>query len=483
MSDKYILSIDQGTTSSRVVVLDKFANLIKIYTHPFEQIHIKDAVLQDANVIYEGVKSLLDKAILEYGKDNIEAIGITNQRETTVIFDEQGIPLDKSISWQSKHTQEICETWKTLGYEPYIKKTTGLEVNAYFSASKMVHFLNQKHIKSYLKNNKALFGTMDTYLLYRLTNGESYYTDVTNASRTMLLNIHTANYDDKLLSLFNISRDMLPEVKPNKYLFGYYNDIPIKAMIGDQQSALFGHLAFSKGTMKVTYGTGAFILMNTGLDVFQSKTGLITTIAYQIDDEIHYAIEGSIFVAGSSVKWLRDKLEIIQTSQESETLAKQSKKRMYFVPAFVGLGAPYWDTNVRGSMFGITEDVTRHDIIKATLDAIAFQVKDVVDVMIKESKTPLESVYIDGGASDNNYLMQFQSDLLRCPLIKPKETEVTALGAGFLAGLGGLYKDIDYIKKYQTIVKTFKPISPYKTSIDLHEGWKKAVKSAQTFKL
>lgn len=482
MSDKYILSIDQGTTSSRVVVLNKHANLIRIYSHQFDQIHKGDAVLQDANLIYEGVKGILDQAIKDYGKTNIETIGITNQRETTVIFDRLGKPLDYSISWQSKHTQEICDTWKTLGYEPYIKKTTGLELNAYFSASKMVYFLNQKHLRKAVESKQALFGTMDTYLLYRLTNGKSYYTDVTNASRTMLLDIHSATYDQKLLNLFNIPKSALPEVKPNQFEFGSYQDIPIKAMIGDQQSALFGHLAFEKGTMKVTYGTGAFILMNTGLEVFKSKTGLISTIAYQLKDVRYYAIEGSIFVAGSSVKWLRDKLEVIKTSQESEKLAKQSKKKMYFVPAFVGLGAPYWDTDVRGSMFGITEDVTKHDIVKATLDAIAFQVKDVVDVMIKESKTPLESVFIDGGASDNNYLMQFQSDLLRCPLIKPHETEVTALGAGFLAGLGSLYPTIDYIKKQQTILKTFTPKRAYKESVELHKGWKTAVKSAQTFK-
>ncbi|NMA05334.1 MAG: glycerol kinase GlpK [Acholeplasmataceae bacterium] len=482
MKGKYILAIDQGTTSSRIVVLDEFSHLIKMYSHNFEQIYQDNEILQDANLIYEGVKRILDEAINDFGIENIHAIGITNQRETTVIFNKKGEPLDYSISWQSKHTQEICDTWKTLGYEPYIKAKTGLEVNAYFSASKMVYFLNKPELKKTIEKKDALFGTMDTYILYRLTQGKSYYTDVTNASRTMLLDITTATYDEKLLSLFKIPLFMLPEVKPNKFDFGFYKGIPIKAMIGDQQSALFGHLAFEKGTMKVTYGTGAFILMNTGVEMFKSETGLITTIAYKLNDEIYYAIEGSIFVAGSSVKWLRDKLMIIKTSKESEDLARKSKRRIYFVPAFVGLGAPYWDTDVRGSMFGITEDTTKYDIIKATLDAIAFQVKDVVDVMIKESKTPLERVYIDGGASDNNYLMQFQSDLLRCPLVKPKETEITALGVGFLAGLGSLYKDISFIKENQKILKKFMPLSPYKESLKDYEGWKKAVKSARTFK-
>lgn len=482
MKGKYILAIDQGTTSSRVVVLDEFSHLVTMYSHNFEQIYLNDEILQDANLIYEGVKTILDQAISDYGIENIHSIGITNQRETTVIFNKKGMPLDYSISWQSKHTQEICDTWKTLGYEPYIKDKTGLEVNAYFSASKMVCFLNKPELNKAILKKDAFFGTMDTYILYRLTEGKSYYTDVTNASRTMLLDISTLKYDEKLLFLFKIPREMLPEVKPNQYQFGTYKGIPITAMIGDQQSALFGHLAFEKGTMKVTYGTGAFILMNTGTEKFKSETGLITTIAYELDNKIYYAIEGSIFVAGSSVKWLRDKLMVIKTSKESEDLARKSKKRVYFVPAFVGLGAPYWDTDVRGSMFGITEDTTKHDIIKATLDAIAFQVKDVVDVMIKESKTPLERVYIDGGASDNNYLMQFQSNLLRCPLVKPKETEITALGVGFLAGLGTLYKNIEFIKENQKILKKFTPVSGYKESLEDYEGWKKAVRSARTFK-
>ena len=309
-----------------------------MYSHNFEQIYKDNEILQDANLIYEGVKGILDEAIKDYGLENIHSIGITNQRETTVIFNKKGLPLDYSISWQSKHTQEICDTWKTLGYEPYIKDKTGLEVNAYFSASKMVYFLNKPEFKKAFEKKDALFGTMDTYLLYRLTDGKSYYTDVTNASRTMLLDISSLKYDEKLLSLFKIPVYMLPEVKPNQYQFGTYKDIPITAMIGDQQSALFGHLAFEKGMMKVTYGTGAFILMNTGVEKFKSETGLITTIAYELDNKIYYAIEGSIFVAGSSVKWLRDKLSVIKTSKESEDLARKSKKRVYFVPAFVGLG-------------------------------------------------------------------------------------------------------------------------------------------------
>lgn len=482
MSTKYILSIDQGTTSSRVVVLDENSHLVELFSHEFDQIYIEDAVLQDAEVIYQGVLDLLNQAIHKYKKENIQAIGITNQRETTVCFRKNGNPITYSISWQSKHTKEICDTWKTLGYEPFIKKITGLQLNPYFSASKMRYFLDDDVVKPYVENKDALFGTMDTYLLYRLTKGKSFYTDMTNASRTMVYDINHLEYSDKLLDLFNIPKWMLPEVKPNQFEFGLYEGIPITAMIGDQQSALFGHLAFQKGSMKVTYGTGAFILMNIGKNAFISNKGLISTIAFSYNNEITYALEGSIFVAGASVKWLRDQLQIIKASSESEALAFRSQKRMYFVPAFVGLGAPYWDTDVRGAMFGITQDVNKCDIAKATLDAIAFQVKDVVDVMIRETEIPLEEVHIDGGASDNGYLMQYQSDLLRCPLIKPSETEMTALGAGFLAGLGNIYPSDDFLKQQQTIFKNYYPKIKYKEAVEDYNGWKKAVLSAQSYK-
>lgn len=482
MRTKYILSIDQGTTSSRIVVLDEKSHLVELVSHEFDQIYQDDAVLQDAEMIYQGVVGLLNKVIEKYKKENIAAIGITNQRETTVCFRKNGTPITHAISWQSKHTKEICDTWKSLGYEPLIKKITGLQLNPYFSASKMRYFLDMERVKPYLLNKDALFGTMDTYLLYRLTAGKSFYTDMSNASRTMLYDIHQLEYSEKLLDLFDIPLEMLPEVKPNQFLFGHYQGIPITAMIGDQQSALFGHLAFQQGSMKVTYGTGAFILMNTGNKVFISNKGLISTIAFSYNNEITYAIEGSIFVAGASVKWLRDQLEIIKSSAESEGLALKSQKRMYFVPAFVGLGAPYWDTDVRGAMFGITQDVNKCDIAKATLDAIAFQVKDVVDVMITETEIPLEEVHIDGGVSDNGYLMQYQSDLLRCPLIKPKDTEMTALGVGFLAGLGTLYPSVDYIRGQQSIYKIYQPKMKYKDAINDYEGWKKAVLSAQTYK-
>ncbi len=482
MKSKYVLAIDQGTTSSVVAVVNEKAELVEIFCHNFEQIINKDAVLQDAKVIYEGVKEILDAAILKYKPENIVSIGITNQRETTVVFDKKGNPITYAIGWQSKHTKEICDTWKALGYEDYAKKITGLPINPYFSASKMAHLLEDENVLSHVNDDNALFGTMDTFLLYKLTDGKSYYTDVTNASRTLLFDLRKQKYDSKLLNLFNIPLKMLPEVKPNKTVFGYYKNIPITAMIGDQQSALFGHLAFERGTMKVTYGTGAFILMNTGNKVFPSQMGLISTIAFQIDGKPIYALEGSIFVAGSSVKWLKDQLGIIASSKESEKLALQSHKKIYFVPAFVGLGAPYWDTDVRGAMFGITADVNKCDLVKATLNAIAFQVKDVVDVMIKESKIPLEKVYIDGGVSNNGYLMQFQSDLLRCPLIKPENTEITVLGAAFLAGLGTIFPDLEYIKKHQKVKKHYQPKMSFSEATAEYQGWQKAVKSARTYK-
>lgn len=482
MKDKFVIAIDQGTTSSLVAVLDYQTNIVETLTHEFKQIIIEDKVLQDADEIYEGLKKILDTAIKKYGKENIISIGITNQRETTVVFDKLGTPLTYAIGWQSKHTKEICETWQILGYEPYVKKVTGLPINPYFSASKMAYLLNDEKVKSYIADNNALFGTMDTYLLYKLTNTKSFYTDVTNASRTMLFDIHKIKYDEKLLEHFKIPKNMLAEVKPNIYDFGSYQGIPIKAMIGDQQSALFGHLAFERGSMKATYGTGAFILMNTGNQVFDSKKGLISTIAYQINGKPTYALEGSIFVAGSSVNWLKEQLCLIDESKESEDYANKSKTQIYFVPAFVGLGAPYWDSDVRGAMFGITADVNKYDIVKATLDAIAYQVKDVVDVMIKESKIPLKKVFIDGGVTKNNYLMQFQSDLLRCPLTKPVNTEITALGAGYLAGLGTIYKDFEYLIHHKKILKEFNPKMDHNEAISKYKGWQKAVKSAQSYK-
>ncbi len=479
---KYVIAIDQGTTSSRVAVLNKNGKIVELYSENFKQIYVKDQVLQDSEQIYLGVKNLLDKAINKYQKENIVAIGITNQRETTVIFDKEGKPLDYAISWQSKHTKEICDTWSVLGYAPLIKSITGLEVNPYFSASKMVYFLNKKEIKEKLLTTKAYFGTMDTFLLYKLTNGKSFYTDITNASRTMVYDINEKEYSNKLLNLFKIPKEMLAPVKSNQADFGYYNDIPIKAMIGDQQSALFGHLGLTTGTMKVTYGTGAFILMNTGSEVYHSNSGLISTVFYELNNKTYYALEGSIFIAGASVLWLKDQLNVIAESYESELEALKSKNEMYFVPAFVGLGAPYWDSDVRGAMFGITQDINKADVIKATLNAIAYQVKDVVDVMLKEAKLPLKEVHIDGGVSKNNYLMQFQADLLRCPLIKPEETEITALGAGYLAGLGSLYPSLDYLIEKQQLLKTFEPIIAFKEASRLYEGWKVAVKSAQSYK-
>lgn len=479
---KYIIAIDQGTTSTRVLVLDKNTKLIEIFSHDFKQIFKDDQVLQNSEEIYNGLKNILDIAINKYQKENITAIGITNQRETTVIFDETGKPLDYAISWQSKHTKEICDTWNALGYSPLIKEITGLEINPYFSASKMVYLLDKDNIKTHLKTKKAFFGTMDTFILYRLTNGKSYYTDITNASRTMVYDINQKEYCNKLLELFKIPLQMLPEVKSNQDDFGSYQGIPIKAMIGDQQSALFGHLGLTKGTMKVTYGTGAFILMNTGKTVYKSNSGLISTVFYDLNGETHYALEGSIFIAGASVLWLKDQLNVIAESYESEEEALKSTNDMYFVPAFVGLGAPYWDSDVRGAMFGITQDINKADVIKATLNAIAYQVKDVVDVMLKEAKMPLKEVHIDGGVSKNNYLMQFQADLLRCPLIKPKETEITGLGAAFLAGLGSLYPSLDYIKEKQQLLRIYNPMLTFKEANKLYEGWKIAVSSARSYK-
>lgn len=476
----YIFSIDQGTTSSRVLIINQNGEIVKIYQKDFNQIYDGAKVLQDANVVYETVKWCLDEAFKFANKDKVHAIGITNQRETTVLFDQNGIPLDYAISWQSKHTEEICESWRQLGYEPYVKKSTGLVINPYFSASKMKYLLQTNQDKD-LSNAK--FGTMDTYILYRLTNGKSYKTDVSNASRTMLYNIYELKYDKKFLDLTQIPEHMLPEVCSSDHLFGYYQGVPITGILGDQQAALYGHLALNPGEMKVTYGTGCFILMNTGNKVHISKKGLISTVAWQIGNEVSYALEGSIFVAGSSVKWLRDQLHIIDTAQESEALAYEATHDLYFVPAFVGLGAPYWDTDVRGTMFGITADIDKKDIVKATLNAVGYQVKDVVDVMISDTEIPLETVGIDGGLSNNNYLMQFQSDLLRCPLKRISTAEVTGLGVAYVAGLKvGFFESIESIRKHNQIIRLFTPKMPLKESKRLYQGWQKAVSISQLYK-
>lgn len=476
----YIFAIDQGTTSSRVLVIDKNANIIRIFQKDFNQIFEGAKVLQDANQVYETVIHCLDKAFEFVGHAKVHSIGITNQRETTVLFDKSGCPIDYAISWQSKHTEDICDSWRQLGYEPYIKKTTGLVINPYFSSSKIRCLLNTHKDKDL---SQFKFGTMDTYILYRLTEGKSFLTDVTNASRTMLFNIHTLTYDKKILELLDIPVSMLPTVMPSNSIFGYYKGVPITGILGDQQSALFGHLALSPGEMKVTYGTGCFILMNTGSKVHVSKKGLISTIAWQIDDEVTYALEGSIFVAGSSIQWLRDQLQIITTAPESEALAYEAIHNLYFVPAFVGLGAPYWDTDVRGTMFGITADIDKKDIVRATLNAVAYQVKDVVDVMISETEIPLETVGIDGGLSNNNYLMQFQSDLLRCPLKKSATTEVTGLGVAYLSGIKiGFFDSLESIRKTTQVKKLFVPEMALKIAKNYYQGWQKAVRISQLYK-
>lgn len=477
---KFLFSIDQGTTSSRVLIINEQGQIQQIFQKDFNQLYDGAKVLQDASVVYDTVRWCLDEAFKYAINDEVLAIGITNQRETTVLFDQTGIPLDYAISWQSKHTEEICESWRQLGFEPYIKKSTGLVINPYFSASK-IRYLLDKHKNEDLTN--CYFGTMDTYILYRLTNGKSFKTDVSNASRTMLYNIHQMRYDQKILDLTGIPKHMLPEVCPSNSLFGYYNGVPITGILGDQQSALFGHLALNPGEMKVTYGTGCFILMNTGNKVHMSKKGLISTVAWQIDDEVTYALEGSIFVAGSSVKWLRDQLQVIKTAEESEKLAMDATHDLYFVPAFVGLGAPYWDTDVRGTMFGITADIDKKDIVRATLNAVGYQVKDVVDVMISDTEIPLETVGIDGGLSNNNYLMQFQSDLLRCPLKRIATPEVTGLGVAYLAGLKtGFFPSLEIIAKQAVIKELFIPKMSLKNAKRLYQGWQKAVSISQLYK-
>ena len=463
---KYILSIDQGTTSTRAILFDKKGEEVAKYQMEFTQIRIKPGfVEQNANEIYETVLECIKNVINNSGilASEIDSISITNQRETTVLFDKAGNPLAKAIVWQSKQSEYICSRFKDK--EDFIFKKTGLRINSYFSATKILYLLeNDNNCKKHYEDDDLLFGTIDTFILYKLTSGKSFYTDPTNASRTLLFNINTLSWDKELLDLFNIKESILPKVLPNNSLFGYANifglNIPILSVIGDQQASLFGHAAFNKGEVKATYGTGLFMLMNIGDKPIYSKNGLLTTIAYVFDNKPIYALEGSVFVAGAAVTWLRDSLQIIESSKETETRAKKEKNDdLIFVPAFQGLGTPYWDNDCRGAMFGMSFNTTQESIIKATLNAICYQAKDLMEVMIKETSEKNISLSVDGGASQNDYLLQFESDIMQAKIKRPRVVETTAQGSAFIAGLNsGFFKDLSDIKKINEIDKYFYPI-------------------------
>lgn len=495
--DKYIMSIDQGTTSTRAIIFNKAGEVVSSAQKEFKQIYPKPGwVEHDANEIWITVLSVMSESLIKCNikPKQIEAIGITNQRETTVIWDKTtGLPIYNAIVWQSRQTVDICEELKSNGYDKIFRNKTGLLVDPYFSGTKVKWILDYvRGAREKANHGDLLFGTIDTWIIWKLSGGKAHVTDYTNASRTLMYNIYDLCWDEELLSILNISKCMLPDVKPSsnvlattcrQHFFG--EEVPIAGVAGDQQAALFGQACFDAGMVKNTYGTGCFLLMNTGEKATISNKGLLTTIAWGIDNKIEYALEGSIFVAGSSIQWLRDGLRMIKDSSESEDYALKvsSSEGVYVVPAFVGLGTPYWDSEARGAIFGLTRGSTKEHLIRATLEAIAYQTRDVIEVMQQESEIQLKALRVDGGAVKNNFLMQFQADILGTTVYRPTETETTALGAAYLAGLAVKYwKNKDEIKNSWKVDKIFSPQIDINIREQLYEGWKKAIKATMMFK-
>ena len=490
---KYILALDQGTTSSRAILFDKAGNIKGSTQKEFTQYFPQPGwVEHDAQEIWnsqlEVAQALLAKFKLK-AKD-IAGIGITNQRETTIIWDKNtGEPIHKAIVWQDRRTASICDKLTKDGMTAYVRKSTGLVIDAYFSGTKVKWLLDKvPGARKRAKKGDLLFGTVDSWLVWKLTGGGTHVTDYSNASRTLLFNIRTLQWDDKMLSKLNIPREILPEVKDSSSVYGHTEEslfggaIPIAGIAGDQQAALFGQACYSEGMAKNTYGTGCFMLMNTGSTMVTSKRGLLTTIAWGLDGKVTYALEGSVFIAGAAIQWLRDGLKIIDESPDSEFYAMKvpSTEGVYVVPAFAGLGAPYWDMYARGAIYGLTRGTTKAHLIRATLESLAYQTKDVLGAMEKDSKVQLKSLRVDGGASANNLLMQFQSDILGTRVQRPKIIETTALGAAYLAGLAvGFWKKKD-IKDNWQLDGTFEPEMADKDRNALYKGWLTAVKRTMT---
>ncbi|MFW7432079.1 glycerol kinase GlpK [Vagococcus carniphilus] len=494
---QYIMAIDQGTTSSRAIIFDKSGKNIGSSQKEFTQIFPESGwVEHNANEIWNSVQSVIAGALIESGirPDKVKAIGITNQRETTVIWDRKtGKPIYNAVVWQSRQSAPIADKLKEDGHADMIHKKTGLVVDAYFSATKVRWILDHvEGAQERAEKGELAFGTIDTWLLWKLTDGNVHVTDYSNAARTMMYNIMDLKWDDEILELLDIPKSLLPEVKSNSEVYGYTqsyhfygSEVPISGMAGDQQAALFGQLAFEPGMIKNTYGTGAFIVMNTGEKPQISKNNLLTTIGYGINGKVYYALEGSVFVAGSAIQWLRDGLRMIETAPESEEVANASTgdNSVYVVPAFTGLGAPYWDSDARGAIFGLTRATTKEDFVKATLQAVAYQSKDVIDAMKEDSGIEIPVLKVDGGAAKNDALMQFQADILDTDVTRAPNLETTALGAAYLAGLGvGIWKDLDDLRAFQGEGDTFNPNMPAEERDDLYAGWKEAVKATQMFK-
>lgn len=487
--EQYIISLDQGTSSSRAIVFDHKGEVRSIAQQEFRQIFPQSGwVEHDPQEIWASQASVIAGAIASIGINGLDiaAIGITNQRETTIVWDkDSGEPVYNAIVWQDRRTSAYCDSLKAEGRTEFIREKTGLIIDAYFSATKIKWILDHvKGAREKAEAGKLMFGTVDSWLIWRLTRGEVHVTDVTNASRTMLFNIHELVWDDELLELFDIPKAMLPEVKSSSEVYGhtkttlFAHKVPIAGIAGDQQAALFGQMCTEPGMVKNTYGTGCFLLMNSGDKPVYSKNNLLATIAWKIGDEVTYALEGSIFVGGAVVQWLRDGLGIIRSSSEIEALASQVPDTggVYFVPALTGLGAPYWNQYARGAISGISRGTTAAHIARAALEGIAFQTMDVLNAMQKDSEIELKELRVDGGAAANNLLMQFQADMLGTSVIRPKITETTALGAAYLAGLAvGYWKDLEEIKQQWQIDKRFDPSADSKEIDELREGWSNAI--------
>lgn len=490
MEKKYILALDQGTTSSRAIIFDKDGQIIKIAQNEFTQYYPKPGWVEHDPMEIWGTQSGVASQVLETAgirPEEIAAIGITNQRETTVVWDKTtGRPVYNAIVWQCRRTAGLCDELKERGLEGYIRENTGLVIDAYFSGTKIKWILdNVEGARERAERGDLLFGTIDTWLIWNLTRGEVHVTDYSNAARTMIYNIKDLCWDENLLEELEIPASMLPEVRPSSEIYGWTDPqifggagIPISGIAGDQQAALFGQACFEAGMAKNTYGTGCFMLMNTGEKIVPSKKGLLTTIAWGVDGKVEYALEGSIFVAGAVVQWLRDEMKLISTAAESEYFAQkvQDSNGVYLVPAFVGMGAPYWDSYARGTMVGLTRGANRNHIIRAALESIAYQTRDVLEAMEEDSGIKLRTLKVDGGAVANNFLMQFQADILGVDVYRPDIIETTALGAAYLAGLGvGFWTDKDEIAKRWKVDRVFKPEMEVERQEILYQGWRKAV--------
>ncbi len=494
---KYVMAIDQGTTSTRAIIFNENGDIVSSAGKEITQYYPNPGwVEQSPNEIWLSTLSVIAQALVDgdIKANDIDSIGITNQRETTIVWDkETGAPVHNALVWQSRQSQGICDALKDKGHEPLFKKKTGLLLDPYFSGTKIAWILDHvEGAREKAEAGKLAFGTIDTWIIYKLTGGEVHVTDYTNASRTLLYNIRDLKWDQELMDILGVPSSMLPQVQPSSQVYGHTvpyhffgNEVPIAGIAGDQQAALFGQTCFEKGTVKNTYGTGNFMLMNTGEAPVDSDHGLLTTIAWGLDGKVQYALEGSIFVTGSAVQWLRDGIEIIKDAKDTESLATtiDDNEGVYLVPAFVGLGTPHWDTNARGALFGLTRGTTRAHFARSVLESIAYQSRDVLKAMEADTGLPIKSFKVDGGATANAFLMQFQSDILNLEVTRSKVQETTALGAAYLAGLAtGFFPDKKTVKAQWKADKTFKPEMSDNTRKKLTDGWTKAVEATRTFK-